>query len=414
MTDKPTIAVIGAGMVGTCCALHLQDAGFAVTLVDRSGPGEATSAGNLGAFGVASCPPAAMPGIVRKVPAMLLDDMAPLKLRWSHVPRALPWFLRFIANSRPERVEANAAARQSLLDKAHAAVDPLIAEADATPLVSRTGLMFTFEKEATFQAASYAFDLRRHNGVELDVLDGNEARQVEPNLSPNVVRAIRVADFAHTLDPMKLVQALAALFQRRGGTVERRAVRGFDIGPDGVRALRTDAGDLAVERVVLAAGVWSRPLAAKLGTAVPLEAERGYHSMFNGCAMRLNIALTSVDRNVAITPMADGIRVGGTAEFAPPDAAPNYARARMVARHAEALLPGLRSDKVSEWMGPRPSHPDSKPVIDRSARHANVWFAFGHDHLGLTMGGITGKLIAELVTGRPPSVDLSPFRVDRF
>ena len=408
------ITVIGAGMVGTCCALHLQNAGFNVTLIDRNGPGEAASYGNLGCFGIASCVPAAMPGVIKKVPKMLLDVDAPLKLRWSHALKATPWFLRFIAASRKSRVEQIAKERQSLLDKVHEGIDPLVVEAQATHLMSQTGLLFTFESEAAFQAASYAFDLRRRNGVKMDVLDGNEARQVEPMLTENVVRAIRVSSLTHTLDPLRLVQALAALFEKRGGKIVRCSVQGFHIATAGVSALQTDQGDINVDNVVLATGVWSRTLAKQLGTRVPLEAERGYHTMFLGTDMLMNGAVLSVDRYVSVTPMQDGIRVGGVAEFAAPDAEPNMHNARMVKRQGEALFPRLKSDNIAEWMGPRPSHPDSKPVISRSPHHSNVYFAFGHDHLGLTFGGITGKLIAELVTDKPSSVDLEPFRADRF
>ena len=385
-----------------------------MTLLDRGGPGEGASCGNLGGFGIASCPPAAMPGVLGKVPGMLLDFEAPLKLRWGHAARAPPWFLRFIANSRRERVEAIAAARQNLLDRVHEAIDPLVAEASAGNLMSRTGLMFTFEGEETFRGAAYAFDLRRRNGVQLDLLDGNEARQVQPALSRNVVRACRVADFSHTLDPLRLVQALAGLFRKRGGALLRGTVRGFETGPNAVHAIRTEDGALPVERIVVAAGVWSRELAAMLGSKVPLEAERGYHTMFNGTDVKMNGGIISVDRHIAVTPMMDGIRAGGIAEFAPPEAPPDVAVARRVRRHAEALFPALKSDRITEWMGPRPSHPDSKPVIGRSPHHPNAWFAFGHDHLGLTMGGITGKLISELVTGKTPSVDLAPFRPNRF
>ena len=414
MATQPAITVIGAGMVGTCCALYLQNEGFAVTLLDRGDPGEGASCGNLGGFGIASCPPAAMPGVLGKVPGMLLDSEAPLKLRWSHAARALPWFLRFVANARRSRVEAIAAARQSLLDRAHEGIDPLVAEAGAGHLMSRTGLMFTFESEESFRGAARAFDLRRRNGVRLDLLDGNEARQVQPALSRNVVRAYRVHDFSHTVDPLRLVQALADLFRRRGGVLLRRTVRGFESGANGVRAIHTGDGDLPVERVVVAAGVWSRRFAAMLGSKVPLEAERGYHTMFNGTDVKMNGGIISVDRSVAITPMVDGIRAGGIAEFAPPEAPPDFTNARLVRRHAEALFPALKSERITEWMGSRPSHPDSKPVIGRSPRHPNAYFAFGHDHLGLTMGGITGKLISELAAGKTPSVNLEPFRPDRF
>ncbi|MDE0457519.1 MAG: FAD-dependent oxidoreductase [Chromatiales bacterium] len=414
MSNQPAISVIGAGMVGTCCALYLQNEGFKVTLLDRGGPGEGASSGNLGGFGVASCPPAAMPGVLRKIPGMLIDARAPLRIRWGHALRALPWFVRFAANARRDRVEANAAARQSLLDRAHEGIDPLVAEAGAGHLMSRTGLMFTFESEEAFRGAKYAFDLRRRNGVGLDLLDGNEARQVQPALSPSVVRAYRVTDFSHTLDPLRLVRALADLFRQRGGVFLEGTVRGFEADADGVRAVRVDDGRHAVDRVVVAAGVWSRPLAAMLGSRVPLEAERGYHTMFNGTDVRMNGGVISVDRHIAVTPMLEGIRAGGIAEFSGVEAPPDPVIARRVRRHAQALFPGLGSEGITEWMGPRPSHPDSKPVIGRSPRHRNAWFAFGHDHLGLTMGGITGRLVSELVAGKPPSVDLTPFRPDRF
>ena len=248
----------------------------------------------------------------------------------------------------------------------------------------------------------------------MELLSGNEARQIEPSLTQNVVRGIRIPNLVHTFDPLRLVQALAALVAQRGGKIVRCNVRGFHIGPTGVDEALTDCGDQKVENLVIAAGVWSRPLAKELGSPVPLEAERGYHTMFLGAELAMHGTVVSVDRHIVVAPMLDGIRAGGVAEFAPPDAPADMRNARMVRRHAEQLFPTLRSERVSEWMGPRPSHPDSKAVIGRSPRHKNVYFAFGHDHLGLTMGGITGKLISELVSGRTPSVDLEPFRPDRF
>jgi glycine/D-amino acid oxidase-like deaminating enzyme len=171
---------------------------------------------------------------------------------------------------------------------------------------------------------------------------------------------------------------------------------------------------MEVETVVLAAGVWSRPLAKQLGTSVPLEAERGYHVMFANQDFALKRALVSADRSVSLAHMHEGIRATGVAEFAAPDAPADMRIADRIMRHAKVLVPGLKGEPASKWMGPRPSHPDSKPVIGQSPRHKNVFFAFGHDHLGLTMAGITGKLVAELATGKPTTVDLAPFRPDRF
>jgi D-amino-acid dehydrogenase len=414
MASDSDFTVIGAGMVGVCCALWLQREGFRVRLVERGAPGAGASAGNAGNFGIASCVPAALPGVLRKVPRMLLDASSPLKLRFGHLPQALPWFARFVAAARPARVEAIARARHSLLARLHEGIDPLLAEAGAQDLIERSGLLMTFESEQAFADAAYAIDLRRRNGVQLDVLDGNEARQVEPALTPAVVRALRVPGLAHTIDPLRLTQALAREFERQGGEILRAQVQGFELGPDGPRALLTDQGALPASRIVLAAGVWSRPLAAQLGIRVPLAAERGYHTMFAEPGVQMRVAVMSVDRHIAVTPMQDGIRATGVAEFAAPDAPADMANARLVRRQAEALIPGLKGERVSEWMGPRPSHPDSLPVIGRAPRHADVLLAFGHDHIGLALAGITGKLIAELAAGRPPGIDLAPFRPDRF
>ena len=393
-----SITVIGAGIVGVCCALHLQREGFKVRLVEKGEPGKAASFGNSGSFGTASCVPFAMPGVLKKVPKMLFDSTSPLKLRWSHVPRALPWFLRFIEAARPSRVEAIAAARNSLLVHTHAGYAPLIEGADAQKWVSDDGLMMTFESEAAFAGAAYALDLRRRHGVHMDILDGNEARQMEPALSDKVVKAVSLPDVNRTIDPWRLCDSLARDFVRRGGEIVKANVTGFEIGPEGPTRIVTDSGTLDVEQVVIAAGVWSRPLAKQLGTSVPLEAERGYHAMFANPDFGLKRALVSADRSISLAHMHEGIRVTGVAEFAAPDAPPDMRIADMIVRHAKQLVPGLKGE----------------PVIGRSPRHKNVFFAFGHDHLGLTMAGITGKLVSELATGKPTTVDLAPFRPDRF
>jgi D-amino-acid dehydrogenase len=358
--------------------------------------------------------PFALPGVLKKVPKMLFDDTSPLKLRWSHVPKALPFFLRLIEASRPSRVEEIARARNSLLVHTHAGYAPLIEGADAGQWVSDDGLLMTFESEEAFANAAYALDLRRRNGVHMDILDGNEARQMEPALSTKVIKAVSLPDVHRTIDPWRLCDALAKDFVRRGGEIVAAEVKGFEIGADGPNRIITDSGPLDVDRLVIAAGVWSRRLAAQLGTSVPLEAERGYHVMFGPQDFGLRRALVSADRSVSLAHMHEGIRATGVAEFAAPDAPPDMRIADRVMRHARELVPSLKGEVASKWMGPRPSHPDSKPVIGRSPRHRNVYFAFGHDHLGLTMAGITGKLVAELATGRPTTVDLEPFRPDRF
>ncbi len=414
MDSNRDILVIGAGIVGTCCALYLQREGFNVTLMDRGAPGEGASFGNAGNLGIASCVPAGMPGLLKKVPALLLDPTAPLKLRWSHLPAALPWFIRFLHASNPARVEEIADARQSLLDRMHEGYQLLLADAGAENLIDHSGLLMVWESDKAFAGARYALDMRKRRGVRFEILSGNEARNIEPQLSPNVKHAMYVPHLAHAVNPLRLTQTLAEHFIRRGGRVVREQARGFEIGPEGPRRVITDQGAHDVNRIVLSAGVWSRPLAAQLGTRVPLEAERGYHAMFPNPNLKLRAAVMSADRYIAVTHMEHGVRASGMAEFAPPEAAPNWDYIGVIRKHAAAVLPRLNAEVGSQWMGSRPSHPDSKPVIGRSPRHANVYFAFGHDHIGLALAGITGKLIGEIVSGRKPSVDLAPFRPDRF
>ena len=412
--QRRQFTVIGAGMVGVCCGLCLQNEGFSVEIVDKGGPGEGASSGNLGNFGIASCPPFATPGILKQVPGMLVNSDSPLRIRWRFLPSLLPWFVAMARASNAERVEEIASARQSLLDKVHDALDPIIAEAGAAELIGRTGLLFTFESEKAYQSSHYAFDLRARNGVKQELLDGHEARQLEPSLSKDVVRAWFIPELAHTVDPEALVKSLAELFRRKGGSIARRKATGFEAGSAGVERLLTDQGPLEVRNVVVAAGAFSRTLAKSLGTGLPLAAERGYHTVFLDAQMKMRVPVISVDRKLAVTPMRRGIRAGGFAEFAAPAAPPDMRLAKMARRNAEELFPELRSDAHSEWMGARPSFPDSIPVIGRSPKHKNAWFAFGHDHLGLTMGAITGRMISEMAAGKTPSVDPAPFSPERF
>ncbi|BBK30385.1 D-amino-acid dehydrogenase [Stella humosa] len=411
---KGEAVVIGAGIVGVCCALYLQRDGHSVTLVDPRGVGLGASFGNAGNLGWASCVPAAMPGVLKKVPQMLFDGNAPLKLHWGHVPAAAGWFARFIAAARPSRIEAIADARQALLARLHEGYAPLLEAAGAEDLIDYSGLLMTWESDEAFAGSRYALELRRRRGVPMDELDGNEARQMEPALAPSVMRAVHFPRLAHVIDPLRLTETLARHFEQRGGRIRREAARGFEMGPSGPVAVTTDAGRIAADRFIVAAGVWSKNLARQLGTRTPIEAERGYHNVFPQPGIALRAAIMSADRYIAVTPMEAGIRATGVAEFADPDRPADMRYAEMVERRAQGLLPGLKTEGRSQWMGPRPSHPDSLPVIGRSPRFGNVVFAYGHDHIGLALGGITGRLVADIVAGRPTPVDLTPYRPDRF
>ncbi|MFN4089702.1 MAG: NAD(P)/FAD-dependent oxidoreductase [Alphaproteobacteria bacterium] len=408
------VIVVGAGIVGVCCALYLRREGYGVTLIDRAEPGSGASLGNAGNLGIASCVPHALPGVLAKVPKMLFDGGSPLRLRWSHLPQSAPWLARFVAAAAPARVEAIADARNSLLSRLYEGYEPLIAMAGAADMIRASGLLFTYESDAAFAAARYGLDLRRNRGVEVRELSGDEARDLEPALSPAVTRAAFFPRVSVTVNPQRLTQVLAECFVRNNGMLLRETVQGFDLGPDGVRGVRTDGGLRSADRYVIAAGVWSRALAKQVGPDLPLAAERGYHAMIPDAAGLMRVPAISGDRYVALTPMEHGLRVSGMAEFAAADAPADWRLIDRLMAQARRVLPGLHGAVGSRWVGSRPSFPDSKPVIGPSPRRPEVLYAFGHDHIGLALAGITGRIVADLVAGRDPGIDLAPFRPDRF
>ena len=413
-TNARHVVVIGAGIVGVCSALALLRAGFRVTLLERDAPGQGASFGNGAVIGEEAVVPVATPGILRKVPGMLLDPRGPLALRWSYLPRIAPWLLRFAAASRPKRVEAISIALAALLEGSFAAFDRLLEAAGAADMLRRTGWLCVYETEAGLEAYRPLLELQRRRGVSFDILERAALREFEPALGPIFARAVYYPDVGYARDSLRLVQVLAAAFGRRGGTLTRAEARGFEIGPDGPRAVLTEAGPVPCDAVVVAAGAWSKRLAAELGSAPPLDTERGYHVQFAAPGVAPRLPVYSTERGIIATPLEVGLRVGGTVELGGLKAAPNWDRARVLLEQAERWFPGLRTEGHSRWMGFRPSMPDSLPVIGRSPRFANAIFAFGHGHCGMMMGARTGEIVAALAAGRDPGLDMTPYRADRF
>ena len=391
MTDQIHVAVIGAGIVGVCCALQLQRDGHRVTIIDPHPPGTQTSFGNAGAISAQSCIPMAGPSTLRQVPTWLLDPLGPLAIRWSHLPRALPWLMRFVAAGRRDRVLAQAAALRSLHAPVLDAHLDLARASGCANLIRRDGALYVYETEAAFQGDAANRALMRELGVEVQELDGHELRQMEPDLAPIFVRATFFPGGAHTVNPGGLVQGYAEAFVRAGGAIHVGRVSGFDIGPNGPRAVRTDAGEIAADRVVIAAGAWSGALARTFGDKVPLESERGYHMVLPRAQVDTRRPITFIERRFMATTMDMGLRLAGTVEFAGLTAEPNWGRAERLIEHARRAFKQVDVSDGSRWMGHRPATPDSLPVIGASPRFSNVLYAFGHGHLGLTGSAVTGK-----------------------
>ncbi len=408
------VAVIGAGIVGVSCALHLQRDGQDVTLLDPRAPGTATSFGNAGGIVTGAVVPNSTPALWRDIPRILFDRDSAVRVRWSYLPRIAPWLARFLLAGRHGRVNAIADALQPLVTHAYAAHRELIALAGAEDLVRPLGWLKVFETETGFAATRHERDVMAARGVRYDVLGSDEIRQLEPALAHRFVKGLLQPDSASVVSPHRLVQAYAAQFQRLGGTLAQERVRGIQPVEGGVR-LDCELGFRAFDAVVVAAGAWSKELARQVGDRVSLDTERGYHlNIEPGQAGDLRRPVMFPERGYVLAPMLDGIRLTSGVELAGLNAPPDFARIRRLLPAAREALPGLSDRVTRQWLGYRPSTPDSLPVIGRSLRSRAVFYAFGHQHLGLTLGPVTGRLIAAAVADRTPDCDLTPYRADRF
>ena len=413
MTQQHFI-VIGAGIVGVSTALYLQRDGHRVTLIDERGPGEGTSKGNASVIATESCIPVATPGVVWDVPKYLLDPLGPLAIRWSYLPKIAPWLLRFVAASSEKRVEAISIALRSILVKALESHRDLTKAAGEPGIINQTGWLGIFETDAKFQSYQWDLELQRRRGVDFKVLKAEEIRQFEPSLQPIYRHAVYYPENAYALNNFRLVTLLAEDFARNGGVILQEKVTGFEIGERGPTHVVTSNGRHAMDQVVIACGAWSKHLTEMLGHKVPLDTERGYHVTLPNPGKMPRLPLYSGDHSFAVTPLEIGLRIAGTVELGGLEAPPNYARAEVLMKHGRRMFGALDETGRSDWMGFRPSMPDSVPVISRGARYANTYFGFGHGHIGLTLGPVTGRVIADLAAGRDPGLDMRPFRIDRF
>ncbi len=407
------VIVIGAGIVGVCCALELRKKGLVVTVVDRVAPGEACSFGNAGVLAAWACVPMSMPGTLGQVPRWLLDPEGPLAIRPRYLPRLAPWLWRFLRAGRAARIPAIADALLALNGPTVTLYKALAKEAGAPELIRESAYLHVSRDSRGFDLDGPDWRLRRERGATFTVLKDGEIRELEPALDPAYRTGVTIEPQGHTTNPGRLVKVLAEYFQRLGGEVCQAEVLRIRPESSGVR-LETTQGELAADRLVIAAGAWSAKLAAQIGVKVPLETERGYHVTFAEPGLELRTTVTEAKGVFIATSMELGLRVAGTVEFAGLDAAPNWHRARVLTAPAKRLFPGLNTSRPREWMGHRPSLPDSLPVIGPAPGTRHVVFAFGHGHTGLTGAPMTARIVAGMVASEPLNLDVSPYRADRF
>ena len=408
------ITVLGGGVIGIAVAVHLLREGHQVTVVDQQEPGQGCSFGNAGILAPSFCAPMSMPGTVWQIPKWLLDPLGPLSIRWRDLPYLSPWFLRFVQAGTKSQAEASSKALRDLHKNAVVDFQKLFSSLGASHLVKPSGYLYAYKSLRELSKHQTEWDLQRRQGVRLDILDGDVLHEMEPALSPDFVAGVHLPDDGQVTNPLGIVETMAKYFEQNGGVFLKREVRDIEIGPEGPTRLLTEGADLELDALVVAAGAFSGKFASRLGSPVPLVGERGYHITLENPGVWTRVPVMSGEGKFAMTPMSMGMRLAGTAEFARLDAPANYDRAKVLLKHASRVLPGINTENCTEWMGHRPSLPDSLPVIGQSPHFPSVYYAFGHSHAGLMGSIVTAQAIADLIATRPPTLDVRPFRIDRF
>ena len=404
------VTVIGAGVVGLSIAIALRMRGLDVTILDREGPAAGASAGNAGAFAFTDILPLASPGILRKAPKWLLDPLGPLSIPPSYALRIAPWMYRFWRACAASRVAHFTTAQTALMDLSRSELEPFLTATGTLPMLRKDGNLQVYESEAEFRLSLPGWEARHHHGIAFRHMDAEEMAALQPGLAPRFVKGTFTPGWYSIDDPKIYTLALADHFQRIGGVIERRAVTALRPVESGVEI----DGQPAVGQVVLAAGAFSHRIARSLGERIPLETERGYNTTLPPGALDLRTQITFGGHGFVVSNLSTGIRVGGAVELGGLDLPPNFKRSEAMLAKAKSFLPALKTGGGTQWMGFRPSLPDSLPVISRARATPRVIYAFGHGHLGLTQSPGTARIVADLVTGRDPAIDLAPFSSQRF
>ena len=407
------IIVIGAGIVGVSAALWLQSDGHKVTLVDREGPAAGTSYGNGGILASGSIVPVTVPGLLKKAPGMLFDPDQPLFLKWSYLPRLLPFLRRYLRHANAASVDRISAALSQLL---HDAPDQHMALAKGTAAeqyLTPADYLFTYTNKEAFEKDHYTWEIRRRNGSAFVELDADAIAAQDPVLAGRFGYGVRCPGHGQVTDPGAYVHALAAECEAKGGRFLKADVLDLDLQDGICTGLRTSAGLLQADRYVVALGAWSGTLARKLGVKVPMESERGYHVEFVNPSITLKTTVMVASGKFVMNSMLGRLRCAGVVEFGGLDAPASAAPFALLRRQVADLFPELTYDRVDEWMGHRPATADSIPVIGISPNASNVLLGYGHHHVGLTGGPKTGRWLAQIVAGQPINTDLAAYAPDR-
>lgn len=413
VTKPLNIVVIGAGICGLSSAIWLRRAGHNVTLLDKDGPGAGASYGNAGLLAQWGLVPINTPGFGRTGLKYLLDPNQPLFMQWAHFPRLLPWLLKLLSHANHDGVRHMSANLHTLLNDSLTQHQALTQGTSAAQWIAPSDFAYAYANRAAFDADSYSWAIKADAGYTPELIEGPAVQEAEPMAGQNINCLALIKGHGHILNPGAYMQALADVLVEEGGTYRQATVRDFTLTQGRITSVETDQGTLPCDTAVLAAGIWSKELMKKLGLKIPLEVERGHHLQFVNPSQNLRIPLMIGKFKFAATPMATGLRCAGTVELGGLDKTPSKAPLAILRKGTKWAFPDLRYDDVEEWVGFRPSTPDSLPLVGEIGS-TGVFAAFGHQHIGLTAGPKTGRWVADLISGKRPNTDLAAFDANRF
>tara|TARA_B100001123_G_scaffold240862_1_gene269417 strand:+ start:1912 stop:3168 length:1257 start_codon:yes stop_codon:yes gene_type:complete len=410
---KSSVVVIGAGIQGVCISVNLIKKGFKVTLIDRDDPGKGTASyGNAGHFSPYASLSMNRPDILIDVPAMLLSTTGPLALKWNYVPKMIPWFMKFIKNCTKKKMMHTAKYMHQILDLALPAYDELFQEVDVSGLVESKGIIY-FWTDKDLKSREMEIKIREELGIEQKLLTQHEIHDLEPHIKKIYHAGVLYPSAKHTRNPKKILLKLFELFLKRGGKFIKENVEKINFSADDKPLIKTNFNSYSFDKAVISCGAFSKKLTDQVNEKIPLDTERGYHVHFKGYDHLLSRPVIFLNRGFGITPMEQGLRVVGTVEFGGLDNPLSKKRIQNLVNNAKYLFPELKEHE-DEWLGFRPTLPDFLPVIGPSKNHKNLFYSFGHHHLGWTLGAISGKIISGMIAEENTNLNLSPYNSNRF
>ena len=410
---RSSIGVIGAGIQGVCISLCLIKKGFEVTLIDREDPGkESASYGNAGHFSPYASVPINRPDILFDVPAMLLSSTGPLALKWNYVPKMIPWFIKFIKNCSKKNMLHTTKYMHQILDLALPAYDELFEDINVSELVESKGIIY-FWTNKDLKSRELEINMREELGVKQQLLTPHEIHDLEPHIKQIYHGGVLYPNARHTRNPKKVLLKLFDLFIKKGGHFEKQNVQSISFTTDNKPVIKTNLNFYNFDKAVIACGAFSKKITDQLGEKIPLDTERGYHVHFKGHDHLLTRPVIFLNRGFGITPMEQGLRVVGTVEFGGLDNPVSKKRILNLVNNAKYLFPEL-TEHHDEWLGFRPTLPDFLPVMGPSKNYKNLFYSFGHHHLGWTLGAISGKIVSGMIAGENTNLDLSAYNSTRF